>query len=53
MEKCSISFMWFRLGQLDAPMMSKKCVCVCVGGGAYNFGCLPLAHTDIKILIPP
>lgn len=51
MEKCSISFMWFRFGHLDAPMMSKKCVCVC--GEAYNFGCLPLAHTDIKILIPP
>lgn len=28
MEKCSISFMWFRFGHLDAPMMSKKCVCV-------------------------
>lgn len=30
MEKCSISFMWFRFGHLDAPMMSKK-MCVCVG----------------------
>lgn len=28
MEKCSISFMWFRFGHLDASMMSKKCVCV-------------------------